>query len=106
MQLKSIIELIGENKTDFFSYLNVVVSAQEKLCVKGDHFKFLMLFKRKLKAISYNIVTEIVKHISESVTLDNIVYLEIREVIGRSYHYSFNVEMYNYEEVYLLRNIL
>ena len=99
MQLKSIIELIGENKTDFFSYLNVVVSAQKKLSVKGDHFKFLMLFKKETKNNSYNIVTEIVKHISESVTLDNIVYLEIREVIGRSFHYSFNVEMYNYEEV-------
>jgi sucrose synthase len=99
MQLKSIIELIDENKTDFFSYLNIVVSAQKKLCVKGDHFKFLVSFKKETKNNNYNIVTDIVKHISESVTLDNIVYLEIREVIGRSYHYLFNVEMYNYEEV-------
>jgi sucrose synthase len=99
MQLKSIIELIDENKTDFFSYLNIVVSAQKKLCVKGDHFKFLLLFKKETKNNTYNIVADIVKHISESVTLDSIVYLEIREVIGRSYHYSFNVEMYSYEEV-------
>ncbi len=99
MQLKSIIELIDENKTEFFSYLNIVVSAQKKLCVKGDHFKFLISFKKETKNNNYNIVTNIVKHISESVTLDNIVYLELREVIGRSYHYLFNVEMYNYEEV-------
>lgn len=99
MQLKSIIELIEENKTDFFSYLNLVVSAQKKLCVKGDHFKFLMSFKKEIKNNNHNVVTEIVKHISESVTLDNVVYLEIREVIGKSYHYSFNVEMCTYEEV-------
>ena len=99
MQLKSIIELIEENKTDFFSYLNLVVSAQKKLCVKGDHFKFLMSFKKEIKNNNQNVVTEIVKHISESVTLDNVVYLEIREVIGKSYHYSFNVEMCTYEEV-------
>lgn len=99
MQLKSIIELIEENKTDFFSYLNLVVSAKKKLCVKGDHFKFLMSFKKEIKNNNHNVVTDIVKHISESVTLDNIVYLEIREVIGKSYHYSFNVEMCTYEEV-------
>lgn len=99
MQLKSIIELIEENKTDFFSYLNLVVSAQKKLCVKGDHFKFLMSFKKEIKNNNQNVVKEIVKHISESVTLDNVVYLEIREVIGKSYHYSFNVEMCTYEKV-------
>ena len=99
MQLKSIIELIEENKTDFFSYLHIVVSAQKKLCVKGDHFKFLISFKKEIKNNNQNVVTEIVKHISESVTLDNVVYLEIREVIGKSYHYSFNVEMRTYEEV-------
>ena len=99
MQLKSIIELVEENQADFFSYLNKVVSSEKKLCVKGDHFKLLNSFKKELKNDNYKIITEIIKHVSESVTLGNVVYFEIREVIGRSYHYSFNVEMYSYEKI-------
>ena len=59
MQLKSIIELIEENKTDFFSYLHLVVSAQKKLCVKGDHFKFLISFKKKLKTITKTLLRKL-----------------------------------------------
>lgn len=99
MQLKSIIELIEDNKTDFFSYLNKVVSSEKKLCVKGDHYKILSSFKKDLNNNNYKMITEIVKHISESVVLDNIVYLEIREVIGRSYHYAFYIELYSYEKI-------
>lgn len=99
MQLKSIIELIEENKTDFFNYLNVVISSEKKLCVKGDHFKYLSIFKKKVNNNNYKNITEIVKHISESVTLDHIIYIEIREVIGRSNHYMFSIEMYAFEKI-------
>lgn len=99
MQLKSIIEIVEENKTDFFNYLNKVVSSEKKLCVKGDHLKLLNSLKKELKNDNYKILLEIIKHVSESVTLSNTVYFEIREVIGRSYHYSFNVEMFSYEKI-------
>jgi sucrose synthase len=99
MQLKSIIELIEENQIDFFSYLNKVVSSEKKLCVKGDHFKILNSLKKDLKNDNHKILVEIIKHVSESVTLSNTVYFEIREVIGRSDHYSFNVEMFSYEKI-------
>ena len=99
MQLKSIIELIEENKTDFFSYLNRVVAAKEKLCVKGNHLKILEAFKKNGKNSNYEALTFIIKHISESVTLGNIVYFEIREVIGRSANYFFNVEESIYEKI-------
>ncbi|HCY76989.1 MAG TPA: sucrose synthase [Ignavibacteriales bacterium] len=99
MQLKSIIELIEENKTDFFSYLNRVVTANEKLCVKGNHIKILEAFKKNGKNNNYEALSFIIKHISESVTLNNIVYLEIREVIGKSDNYLFNVEEYIYEKI-------
>lgn len=99
MQYKSVIELIKDNKTDFFSYLNKVVSAPEKLCVKGNHIKFLEAFKKNGKSNNYEIISIIIKQISESVTLGNVVYIEIREVIGRSNHYFFNVEEYIYEKI-------
>ena len=99
MQLQSIIELIEENKTDFFCYLNKVVSAKEKLCVKGDHIKFLELLKKNGMCRNLEIISIIIKHISESVTLGNVVYIEIREVIGRSDHYFFNVEEFAIEKI-------
>jgi len=99
MQLQSIIELIEENKTDFFCYLNKVVSAKEKLCVKGNHIKFLELLKKNGKCSNLEIISIIIKHISESVTLGNVVFIEIREVIGRSDHYFFNVEEFVYEKI-------
>nr|HMN25496.1 hypothetical protein [Ignavibacteriaceae bacterium] len=80
MQLKSILELIEENKTDFFSYLNRVVAAPEKLCVKGNHIKFLEQFKKNEKSSNHKIISDIIKHITESVTLGNVVYVELREV--------------------------
>lgn len=99
MQLKSIMELIEENKNDFFSYLNMVVSSDKKLCVKGDYFKFLSSFKKEFKNDNYKIITEIVTHISESVTIGNTVYIEIREVIGRSHHVLFNLELFSYAKI-------
>jgi sucrose synthase len=99
MQFKSIIELIEDNKTDFFSYLNKVVSANEKLCVKGNHIKFLEAFKKTGKSSNYEVLSFIIKHISESVTLGNVVNIEIREVIGRSDNYLFNVEEFIYEKI-------
>ena len=99
MQIKTVIELVEENETDFFNYLNKVISSPQKLCVKGDHIKFLESFKRNSKNGNYKVVTSIVKHISESVTLENIVYLEIREEIGHSFHYLFNVEEFMYEKI-------
>lgn len=99
MQLKTVIELVEENKMDFFSYLNKVLSSPQKLCVRGDHIKLLELFKKNIKNNNFKIVTSIVKHISESVTLGNIIYLEIREEIGHSYHYLFNVEEFIYEKI-------
>ena len=99
MQLKSIIELVEDNKTDFFSYLNKVVTANEKLCVKGNHIKFLEAFKKSGKSSSYEVLSFVVKHISESVTLGNVVYIEIREIIGRSVNYLFNVEEFIYEKI-------
>ena len=71
MQLKSIIEIVEENKTDFFSYLNKVVLSEKKLCVKGDHLKLLNSLKKELKNDNYKILLEIIKHVSESVTLSN-----------------------------------
>ncbi len=61
MQFKSIIELIEDNKTDFFSYLNKVVSANEKLCVKGNHIKFLEAFKKSGKSSNYEVLSFIIK---------------------------------------------
>lgn len=99
MQLKSIIELIEENKVEFFSYLHNVISADEKLCVKGNHIKFYERFRRNEKTPNHKVVLHIIKHVNESVTLGNVVYIEIREVIGRSNHYLFNVEEYAYEKI-------
>ena len=99
MQLKTVIELIEENKTDFFSYLNKVITSSKKLSVKGDHINFLESFKKNYKSNNYKILTSVIKHISESVTLGNIVYIEIREEIGHSYYYLFNVEEFVYEKI-------
>lgn len=99
MQLSTIIEMIEENKTTFFSYLNNVVSAKDKLCVKGNYIKFLELFKKHEQKSNHKVLSTIIKHISESVTLENVVYIEIREIIGRSEHYLFNVEEFSYEKI-------
>ena len=32
-------------------------------------------------------------------TIGSVVYIEIREIIGRSYHYLFNVEEFVYEKI-------
>ncbi len=91
--------MIEDNKTDFFSYLNKVVSAEEKLCVKGNHYKFLEAFKKNQKGSNHKVLAEIIMHITESVTIGSLVYIEIREIIGRSYHYLFNVEEVAYEKI-------
>lgn len=99
MHLKSIIELIEENKSDFFSYLDQVVKSPEKLCVKGSLLKIFSLYKKSKKESNFSALYEIINHFTESVTLGNVIYLELREVIGISDYYLFNVEEHIYEKI-------
>ncbi len=99
MQFKSVIDLIDENKSDFFSYLDQLINSQEKLCVKGNHLKVLYSYKKEKKNSNYKVILEIINHFTESVTLGNIVYVEIREVIGQLTYYLFNVEEHIYEKI-------
>lgn len=99
MQLKSVTELIEENKSEFFSFLDQLVNSQEKLCVKGNLFKILNSYKKANKSSNYKILSEIINHFTESVTLGNIVYVEIREVIGHLTYYLFNLEEHLTEKI-------
>ena len=94
-----IIPLIEENKNDFFNFLNKIVSDENKLHLKGDLFHLLDTFKAKDHNSNYKAIETIIEHMTESVSLESSVYFEIREVIGRSDYYIFNLEEVYYERI-------
>ena len=99
MSSGKIIPLIEENKNDFFNFLNKVVSDENKLHLKGDLFQLLNSFRSKEHNSNYKAIETVLEHLTESVSLESSVYFEIREVIGRSDYYIFNLEDVYYERI-------
>jgi sucrose synthase len=96
---KEIRTLIEKNKKDFFRYLNKVCSGDHKLMVYGNLKDILDDFiKSDIKKGNYKAIKEVIQKVTESVTIGNCVYFEIRGSIGYSDFYKFNLEENQFEE--------
>lgn len=95
----NLMQMIEENKNDFFRYLNKVASCENKLLVKGNLLDILEELKQDDKNGNHAGTEEIVRHITESVCVDNYIYFEFREKIGESFFCLFNIEEMYYEKV-------
>ncbi len=96
---KHITAIIEENKKDFFRYLDKACSSKSKLMVYGNLKVILEDFKKSYnKKGNFKAISEIIQKVTESVTLGSCIYFEIRESIGHSDFYKFNVEEKNFEE--------
>jgi sucrose synthase len=96
---EQITSLIEENKKDFFRYLNRVRSSEHKLMVYGNLKDILDDFiKKDSKKSNYTAIKEVIQKVTESVTLGNCIYFEIRGSIGYSDFYKFNIEEKSFEE--------
>jgi len=86
-------DIIEQNETVFFDYFAFVASRQKKMLVSGELKKFYdeyMLTNNE--SYSAAEISSIIEKISESVSLDHTVYLEVRERIASSIFYKINVE--------------
>ena len=85
--------LIEKNKKDFFRYLERVCSNENKLMVFGNLKEILEDFKKSdNKKRNYTAISELIQLVTESVTVGNSIYVEIRNKIGESVFYLFNLE--------------
>ncbi len=97
---KKIESLLSENKPDFFRYLNAVAGQEKKLLVKGDLLYILDQFKTDGGKENFSAITELSRKINEGVIVGNVIYLEIREKIGCSEFYSFDLEMLVFSKIH------
>jgi sucrose synthase len=90
---KRLEEILTKSKKPFFRYLKKVCAHKRKLLVKGDLLEiFEQLHKKNNSSNNAESIRETVNKFTESVCLDCCVYIEIRETIGKSEYYQFNVE--------------
>ncbi len=90
---KKLEEILIKNQKQFYRYLKKVCSHKRKLLVKGDLLEiFEQLHKKNNNSVNSETIRKIVNKFTESVCIDCSVYIEIRETIGKSEYYSFNVE--------------
>ncbi len=95
---KKIRELIENNTKDFFRYLDRVCKHEHKLLVKGNLLEILEDFKKDHHK-GLEEIEEILTKVTESVTVGGNIYFELREKIGDSDFYLFNVESRCFEEI-------
>jgi sucrose synthase len=97
---KKLEEILTDNKKPFFRYLKKVCSHERKLLVKGDLQQiFEQTHKKNNNSNKSETIKIIVNKFTESVCLDCSVYIEIRETIGKSEYYLFNVEKSTSEKI-------
>jgi len=95
----SVKNIINENKKDFFRYFNKVASHDNKLLVKGNLLEVLQDFRNEDEKGNHKAIEEVIRRITESVSIGQYVYFEIRELIGKSNFYLFNLEELYYENI-------
>lgn len=96
MNNNSVHRMIENNLPNFFSYLNKVALNESKLMVKGNLLDILEEYTAENQEIDCTELKEIVKKINESVCIDNYIYIEVREKIGYTDYFLFNLEeLYN-----------
>jgi sucrose synthase len=97
---KKLEEILIGNKKPFFRYLKKICSHERKLLVKGDLQEiFEQIHKKNNNSSNSEAIRKIVNKFTESVCIDCSVYIEIRETIGKSEYYSFNVENSTSEKI-------
>ena len=96
MKTKTIIDLIEESKSEFFNFLNYKISSPNKLNVKGSIIELYNKYKKDVTTNNHSAIEQILKHVTESLTQGYLVYMEIRENIGESDYYLFDVENHFY----------
>ncbi len=96
---KQIESLLSKNKPVFFRYLHAVAGQEKKLFVKGDLLEILDQFKTDGDNENFSAITELSRKINEGVIVGNAVYLEIREKIGCSEFYFFNLETLAFRKI-------
>ncbi|MBT8377666.1 MAG: sucrose synthase [Ignavibacteria bacterium] len=101
---KRLEEILTNSKKPFFGYLKKVCAHSRKLLVKGDLLEiFEELHKKNNNSGNIESIKEIVNKFTESVCLDCSVYVEMRETIGKSEYYLFNVERSKSEKIHVIR---
>jgi len=97
---KKLEEILTDNKKQFFRYLKKVCSHKRKLLVKGNLQQiFEQTHVKHNNSNNSESIKIIVNKFTESVCLDCSVYVEIRETIGKSEYYLFNVEKSTSEKI-------
>lgn len=97
--MNSIISIIEENKQEFFSFLNKVFPSENKLLIRGSLLEILENIRKENKKGNFKEIEKVIRKINESVTVDNCIYLEIREKIAISDFFMFNIEERFYEKI-------
>jgi len=97
---KKLEEVLTGNKKPFFRYLKRVCANKKKLLVKGDLQEiFVQMHTKNNNSNNPEAIKKIVNKFTESVCLECSVYIEIRETIGKSEYYLFNVEKSTGEKI-------
>jgi sucrose synthase len=92
------ITIVKEHEIDFFRYLNLVISNNNKLLIKGKLFEIFTEFKN-INKDKFVQLEDAVNKIIESLCLGSTIYMETRENICQSEFYLFNVEEKFYAEI-------
>jgi sucrose synthase len=95
------ISIIKENEIDFYRYLNLVITNNNKLMVKGNLLDIFNEF-RVSNQNQFSGIGQAVSKIIESICIGSKVYLEVREVINNPDYFLFNVEEKYHEEISVL----
>jgi sucrose synthase len=96
MKTKTVFDLIEESKTDFFNFLNFKISSPMKLNVKGGIIDLYNKYQKEVSTNNQEVIGRILTYVTESLTQGYLVYMEIRENIGKSDYYLFDVENHFY----------
>jgi sucrose synthase len=90
---KALDNLIVKHKKPFFSYLKKVCSNEKKLLVKGELLEIFYQMRRKnSNNATLENIEQVVNKITESISRECCLYMEIRDTIGKSEYYMFDTQ--------------
>ena len=92
------ISLVESNKTDFFNYLNYLSHDDKKLFVHGELTESFKKYEALYKEHD-GLNIKLIELIQESFLLNSNFYSDVREIIGESRFFKFNMEEIETEEI-------
>jgi sucrose synthase len=92
------IPIVEEWKIDFYRYLNLIITSNNKLLVRGNLIEIYKEFELHNNG-QVSGIEEAISKIIESVCIGSKVYMEVRDAINKSSFFLFNVEEKYYEVI-------